>query len=219
LRVAALYDVHGMRAPLEAVLADVQRANIDSIVFGGDLLEGPLPRETLELVRSVEARFVRGNCEDHPSRFVRKQLDADALDWLATWPLTLDLDRVLYCHSLPRSNEEIVTDRTPDRVLRDALADREERLVVAGHTHHQFRNGRYVNAGSVGMPYEDEVAAFWAVVDDGAVEFRKTPFDAERAAVEIRATGWPGAGKFVPENLLEAPSRASAIEFFESQRA
>jgi hypothetical protein len=79
----------------------------------------------------------------------------------------------------------------------------------------QFRRGRWVNAGSIGMPYEDDVAAFWAVVGDD-VEFRRTPFDVERAAAEIRASGWPGGEEFVAENVLSAPSRTEATAYFES---
>jgi Icc-related predicted phosphoesterase len=37
LRVAALYDVHGNLPALEAVLAEVERASVDLIVFGGDV--------------------------------------------------------------------------------------------------------------------------------------------------------------------------------------
>ena len=44
MRVAALYDVHGMVHALEAVLADVEREGVEAIVFGGDAFEGPFPR-------------------------------------------------------------------------------------------------------------------------------------------------------------------------------
>ena len=57
MRVAALYDVHGFRLALEAVLAEVERENVDAIVFGGDLFLGPQPAETAALVRSVDAQF------------------------------------------------------------------------------------------------------------------------------------------------------------------
>ena len=91
----------------------------------------------------------------------------------------------------------------------------EARLVVAGHTHMQFSRDRWVNAGSVGMPYQDDVAAFWALVSD-EVEFRRTAFDVERAATEFLASGWPSAESFVAENLRTAPSRAEATAYFES---
>ncbi len=65
MRVAALADVHGNAPALEAVLAEVTREDVDLIVFGGDLTWGPLPLETLALVRAlaVPARFVRGNAD------------------------------------------------------------------------------------------------------------------------------------------------------------
>ena len=63
-RVAALYDVHGNVHALEAVLADVEREDVDAVVFGGDVFAGPFPRETLALARSVEnALYVVGNAD------------------------------------------------------------------------------------------------------------------------------------------------------------
>src|SRR5207247_7364677 len=69
MKVAALYDVHGMPWALEAVLSDAHEA--DAVVFGGDLLGGPFPERVLELARGVDARFVRGNAEREPSEWDR----------------------------------------------------------------------------------------------------------------------------------------------------
>jgi predicted phosphodiesterase len=214
--VAALYDVHGMPWALEAVLVDVERAGVDAIVFGGDLFLGPKPAETLALVRGVDAQFVRGNCDREPSDWVRSCLDAESLAWAAGWPTTVEVDSVLYCHASPRDDlRPILTDASPDERFERALAGIENRLVVAGHTHMQFRRGDFVNAGSVGMPYEDDVAAFWAIVGND-VEFRRTEFDVERAIAEIEATRWPERDEFVAENLRVAPSRREATAHFES---
>jgi putative phosphoesterase len=214
MRVAVLCDVHAMPRALEAVLADL--GDVDAIVFGGDVFMGPLPRETLELVRSVDASFVRGNCDREPNQWTLSNLDADAVEWARSWPGTVELDDVLYCHATPKDDMPILTEASAQERFDDALDGVDARLVVGGHTHMQFRRDRFVNAGSVGMPYEDEVAAFWAIVGED-VEFRRTPFDVERAAAEIRASGWPDAEEFVAGNLLVAPSRAEAIEFFEAQ--
>ena len=45
--VAALYDVHGNSAALDAVLAEVGDA---ILVFGGDMAAGPVPAETLDRI-------------------------------------------------------------------------------------------------------------------------------------------------------------------------
>jgi len=210
MHVAALYDVHGMPWALEAVLAEL---DTDAIVFGGDLVWGPYPRETLALIRSLDAQVVRGNADRDPGEWVESQLSEEELRWLKELPQTLSVDDVLYCHATPRSDEEIVTPETSDELLEEMLAGVDERLVVGGHTHMQQRRGRYVNAGSVGMPYEGEVAAFWAVIADDA-DFRRTPFDVERAIAETRRSAWPLAQSFAEENLLESPTRAEATAQF-----
>lgn len=212
MRVAALYDVHGMPWALEAVLRDVEGERVDAVVFGGDLACGPFPQETLELVWSVEgAHLVRGNCE--------RESDESRLREL---PVTVSLDGVLYCHSTPTDDMPIVTAETPVEALDELFRDAAEPTVVIGHTHYQFDRRasrvRVVNAGSVGMPYEGEVAAFWTVVEDGEPSFRKTPFDVERAVAAVEGSEWPGAAEFVAENLRVAVTRDEAISYFESQR-
>jgi putative phosphoesterase len=216
LRVAALYDVHGNVPALEAVLADVEREGVDAIVFGGDVFLGPQPAETAALVRSVEAAFVRGNCDREPDEWTRSKLDDETIVWSQGWPLTVELDGVLYCHAAPKDDmRPILTDASPQERFDGALEGVDARLVVAGHTHMQFKRDRWVNAGSVGWAAEDDVAAFWAIVSDDA-EFRRTPFDVERAASEILASGWPEAESFVAENIRTAQSRAEATAYFES---
>src|SRR5215210_7250453 len=112
-RVAALYDIHGNLPALEAVLAAVDSAGADEIVVGGDVVLGPMPRETLDrlLALGPRARFIRGNCDRlvvdafdgrPPARLppaVREavawtaaQLDRRHRDVLAALPETLTLD-------------------------------------------------------------------------------------------------------------------------------
>jgi predicted phosphodiesterase len=205
MRVAALYDVHAMPWALEAVLGEV---DADAIVFGGDFLGGPFPEETIELIRSVEATLIRGNADESDPRF-------------AGLPLSAVLDGVTYCHATPTDNNPMTTAITPDDAVREAFGGMNGTFVI-GHTHHQFdrRIGdlRVINAGSVGMAYESEVAAFWTLVEDGEPTFRKTPFDVDRAVRELRSCGWERARAFIDENLLVAVSRDEAIEYFEGRR-
>ena len=215
MKVAALYDVHAMPTALAAVLADVERESVDAVVFGGDVFLGPLPAETLELVRSVDAQYVRGNCDREPDDWVLSKLSAPDVDWARSWPATVELNGVLYCHATPRSDRTILTDASPEERFAEELAGVDARLIVAGHTHMQFRRDNFVNAGSIGMPYEDDVAAFWAIVADD-VEFKRTPFDVERAIADNETSGWPESREFVAENLRTPPSRRDATEYFES---
>ena len=45
------------------MLEEVEREQVDLIVSCGDLTWGPLPEETYELARGLNARFVRGNAD------------------------------------------------------------------------------------------------------------------------------------------------------------
>jgi predicted phosphodiesterase len=215
LKIAALYDVHGMPWALEAVLAEAAGEQVDAVVFGGDVVAGPFPAETLALARAVQgARFVRGNAEREPDPRVLAVLGREEITEQRLWPAQLVLDRVLFCHATPASDIEIVTDASSDEKIAALLEGVDARLVVGGHTHMQQRRGSYVNAGSVGMPYEGDVAAYWLLVDDGEPSFRRTEFDVERAIAALTACDWPDAGDFADDNLRRGVSRDEAIAVF-----
>jgi predicted phosphodiesterase len=232
---ALLYDVHGNLPALEAVLAEV---DAETILVGGDVVLGPMPKETLALLRVRGATFIRGNCDREVvappeageegwaqrARWVHEQLDDEELAFLRglPHPLSLEVDGlgpILFCHGSPRSDEEILTAITPPKRLDPILDGVQEDIVVCGHTHAQFDrlvgDRRLVNAGSVGMAYEGEPGvAAWALLGP-TVELRRTPFDAEGAANLVRETGLPAAGEFVEESLLHPPTADEVTAHFE----
>ena len=223
MRVAALYDVHANVPALEAVLADVERERVDTFVFGGDLTWGPEPSEALTIVRSLpHARFVRGNCDREPDEWERSRLSAEDVAFVQGLPESVELDAVLYCHATPRSDEEIVTPATSDEDLAEILRGVEQQAVIAGHTHmqqdRQIGTVRFVNAGSVGLPYEGELAAFWALVDDGEIELRKTSLVVDRVAAAFRRSDWPRAEELLRENVLASVTREQATAQIEARR-
>jgi putative phosphoesterase len=223
LRVAALYDVHGNLPALEAVLAEA--ADADLIVAGGDVVGGPFPAETLERLRAEgdRVRWLRGNVERElveqpppreggppPGELERllAALTGEQVDFLYGLSERVELDlpglgHVLFCHATPQNDLDMVTPLTPDERLRRILEGVSADVVVAGHTHVQEdrRVGgvRWVNAGSVGMAYEDEPGAYWALLGPD-VELRRTEYDAAR----LGGYEYPQA------------SRQEAAEYFES---
>jgi predicted phosphodiesterase len=238
MRVAALYDIHGNLPALEAVLAEVEEAEPDVVLVGGDIVLGPMPRETLELLLGLGERalFVRGNCDRlmgeeigeaglnaDRARWSAEQLQRGQRAWLAALPDTQSLDvdglgPTLFCHGSPRSDEEILTAISSELRVGETVAGVAEQIVVCGHTHVQFDRAaagkRLVNAGSVGMPYESLPGAYWALFGPG-LEMRRTDYDREAAAEAIRATTFPDAREFAEENVLTIPSGQEATELFE----
>lgn len=224
MRVAALYDVHGNVHALEAVLAEVEA---DVVLFGGDLASGPFPRETIELARSVPgAELVLGNADilsspamspewEAARRWVKAQLDAEQVEWLAALPFSWRADSTLYVHANPVDVEQVVTVRTPDDRVEELLRDVAETRVVTGHVHMQFTRRvagiDWIGAGSVGMPYADRPGAYWALVTPDRIDFHRTEYDLERAAAAIRSSGHPLGAELAEDNVLHVPAVDEAL--------
>ena len=242
MRVAAIYDIHANLPALEAVLEDVRRAEVDQIVVGGDVLPGPMPRETITCLRSLKfpAEFIQGNGDREvllekrgatassvPEQFLAvirwtaKQLQPDDEELLASWAQTrrLQIDglgEVLFCHATPQNDTDIFTARTPEEALLPVFEGLGVSTVVCGHTHMQFDRTigtvRVLNAGSVGMPF-GKPGAYWALLGPD-VELRHTAYDLAKAAKRIRETTYPQADEFVEQNVLHPPSEEEILEAF-----
>src|ERR1700694_666440 len=53
MRVAGIYEIHGNLPALEAVLQDIRQADVNQILVGGDVVPGPMPRETIDCLRGL----------------------------------------------------------------------------------------------------------------------------------------------------------------------
>jgi predicted phosphodiesterase len=204
---ALLYDVHGNLPALEAVLADARAAGATSWVLGGDYaLFGGWPAETVARLRELEpALWIRGNGErwtaqpgDAPDDAVvqgaivsaREALGAETVDDLGALPFDASHGDTLICHGSPVSD---VRSFLPDAADDDAelLAGVTQSRVVFGHTHLPFarRAGavELVNPGSVGMPFDGDTRAAYALVHpDGHVEHRRVAYDHAASADQVR---------------------------------
>ena len=231
LRVAAIYDVHGNLFALDAVLRDIAEERIDLIVSGGDIALGPMPRETLDRLLTLEGktRFVRGNTDRavgvanaHGRSSVRPsgdvqwcagQITTEQRRFLRSQPLTTTvhvggIGHVLFCHASPRDDDEPILADTPQPVVAAMLAGVKETVVACGHTHAPLdrRIGlthRIVNGGSVGLPVGAR-GAYWLLLGP-EVTFRRTEYDYGAAAERILATGAPGRERFAA-HILEPPA-------------
>jgi putative phosphoesterase len=242
MRVAAIYDIHGNLPALEAVLQELRQEKVDHIVVGGDVLPGPMPRETLDRLRALDppVHSVYGNGEvavlqqlagKEPSavpqafrpviRWTAEQLHPEHQHWLSTWPKTLTLEipglgSVLFCHATPQNENDIFTRLTPDNRLAPLFEKVDAAVAVCGHTHMQFNltvgHTRVANAGSVGMPF-GEPGAHWLLLGPD-IQFRHTAYDLANAAEQIRSTAYPQAEDFAARNILNPPTEQEMLEIF-----
>src|SRR5438067_5078672 len=167
MRIAALYDVHANLPALEAVLQELRHLRVDQVVIGGDVLPGPMPRETIACLLNLQVpvRFIHGNGDREvlalmagtetewyrkapeqwrePVRWSAQRLDAEHQRLLAGWPAILrvnihGLGDVLFCHATPRNDTECFTRSTPEERLIPVFERVTAPVVICGHTHMQF---------------------------------------------------------------------------------
>jgi diadenosine tetraphosphatase ApaH/serine/threonine PP2A family protein phosphatase len=209
---AVLYDIHGNLAALEAVLGEAEAAGATGYLLGGDYATfGPWPRETTELLEGVPAGVrIRGNVDrwlrEEPEvpednrelvttavTAARDSLGPALVDRLYGLPERAELDGVLVCHGSPLSDIESFA-REPQPGEETMLAGEADRTILFGHSHLQFErpgpNGTHlVNPGSVGAPLDGDRRAAWALYENGTFAFRRTAYDVERAAAQMRSLG------------------------------
>jgi diadenosine tetraphosphatase ApaH/serine/threonine PP2A family protein phosphatase len=197
------------------VLEDARAEGVERYVLGGDYaLFGPRPEETLELLRRLDrADWIRGNGErwaDSPAdapgdevvqgaiEAVRRVLGEEGARRLAQLPEALVLDGVRYVHASPVSDVRSFLPEPGDDES-ELLAGVEEGRLVFGHTHVPFRREaargtELVNPGSVGMPFDGDPRASYALVREGGpLEHRRVEYDHETAAADLRRRFGPWA--------------------------
>jgi diadenosine tetraphosphatase ApaH/serine/threonine PP2A family protein phosphatase len=130
---------------------------------------------------------------DDAIQAARESLGPARVTALHELPERAELDEILVCHGSPLSDVDSFAPEPEDGEER-LLAGEADRTILFGHSHVQFRRPGpdetlLVNPGSVGMPLDGDPRAAWALYEDGELELRRTEYDVERAATQMRTWG------------------------------
>lgn len=181
MRIALISDIHANLTALEAVLADIDKRSVDSLICLGDVATlGPQPKQVITRLRSLGCPCIKGNhesalldlenIEDYeisnillPTlRWGEQQLDPEDLDYLRSFKpkleLKLDSSHTLLCfHGSPVSNTDLILSTTPVKMLEQVFANEGANILVGGHSHIQMlrRHDKklILNPGSVGSAF------------------------------------------------------------------
>jgi putative phosphoesterase len=228
---AVLYDIHGNLPALEAVIDDAQSAGAERFVLGGDYaLAGAWPQETVKRLEKLEADWIRGNTErwlEEPSdapgddwlhrsiEYCRAQLGGKRTEKLFSLPEKFEIDGACICHASPRSDMlTFMPEATGGD--RELLSNSQARVVVFGHSHLQFSRGAegghlLVNPGSVGLPFDgDRRAAYALWHDDGKFELKRVEYDSDAYADQARERMGAALGETV-ETLVRRIQQAAPV--------
>ncbi|HEV2404934.1 MAG TPA: metallophosphoesterase family protein [Ktedonobacterales bacterium] len=175
--IAVIADIHGNRWALVAVLREIDRRGIQTIINLGDHLTGPLdPTGTAELLMAREMVNILGNDDrdlflawdemSQSQRYTHERLSPAQREWLRAMPeFAVVADDVFACHGdlldAPYLLEQVdagggVSLRaTP--AISASVARVSQPVIVSGHSHVPrtvaLPDGKLlVNPGSVGLP-------------------------------------------------------------------
>lgn len=197
---------------------EVLQGNTDRYLVTGQRPPAPAPPDA-------------ANWDAMPRRLTRREetfswtvarLSYEDYEYLRDLPTELRLDvagyrRVTGFHGGPGNDEFGFAPQTEDATIKQQLAAIPAGLTVMGHTHlpmdRQIGEHRVVNVGSVGMPFDGDPRACYALFDfDGgqvSVGWRRVEYDIQKAAHYLEALGYPDY-KFQSARLrtgLMAPPR------------
>jgi predicted phosphodiesterase len=209
MRVGIFSDVHGNGVGLDAVLAELERAELDRLVCLGDLVEGgPQPAYCVRRTRELDCAVVLGNADEwllsgrfDPGTSARSRMGAWALEQLdegdrdvvrgfaATHEVELGGGRrLLAVHGTPTSTVDTIEPGARERELLDLLGD--AAALAAGHTHVQWqrRLGERIvfNPGRVGGPFGGRELPSTKSDHDGTAEYAILTADESGLSVEFR---------------------------------
>jgi predicted phosphodiesterase len=187
LKIAILSDIHANIFALEAVVKEIKRQGVDSIICLGDLvMTGSRPAETFDLMEYLNPDiWIQGNTDGwlseidssfHPTNKRENEI-VDIYNWterklsvrqkkkLTDLPIFQEKEfdgiPLSFCHGSPSSNNQLILPDTPKDTLIDILEEYNSDILFCGHSHIRFvipiERKSIVNFGSISIPGEDMV--------------------------------------------------------------
>ena len=226
MRVAIIADIHGNQVALNSVLQDLkQQPAIDHLVIAGDLcLNGPCPQEILSTLQKLDCVVIQGNVDSDvvnlsakkgPKKqsvidWTREQIGAQGIAYLQALPFSHLVSNpagtdLLVVHANPLDQEEAIFPTSPDSKL-EHLLDHLPATIGAlafGHYHvayqRRWRNLLLVDAGSCGLPRDEDTRASYAILtwqdNIWRAEHRRVVYDIKAVIKQLKTCGIPTADK------------------------
>jgi predicted phosphodiesterase len=181
MRLGLISDIHGNLLALEAVLAELEREELDRLVCLGDVVAGPRANEALARIRDLGCPVIMGNWDawsvdgmPKPTTPVEEKLYGigaywaerlgdDDRDFIRGFVPRVEVEidsgpTVLCFHGSPNSFDDWIVATTPEDEVAAMLVGFRAPVLVGGHTHLQmvrrYEDTLFVNPGSVGLPFE-----------------------------------------------------------------
>jgi putative phosphoesterase len=166
MRIALFSDIHGNLPAFEAVLADIERQQVDAAYCLGDLVGyGPFPNEVIETIRGQQFPTIMGNYDDGVGferddcgcayreeqekrrgdlslAWTKAHVTAENKAFLRTLKTEIRLEadgrRILLVHGSPRRINEYLFEDRPVSSFQGLAASSDADIIIYGHTHKPY---------------------------------------------------------------------------------
>ena len=193
MKIALYSDIHAQLAPLNAVLEDIDKENVDHEVIIGDMIMGgPEPSEVLERIRGREKaipllgnfdRWVMNRVDEQENpfphrnesiRLTREHLADGQVDWLKTLFCSIPLSPepghdFLIFHGTPNDDNGALPLRLTDDEVRERLGGVTAEIMAFGQVHapyiRQVGDQTLVCSAAVGACYDGDSRPAYSVVE------------------------------------------------------
>jgi len=145
--------------------------------------------------------------------WTKKHASPETKEYLRKLPFSISFaaagEKVLLFHATPSKNNLHWFEDRPEKFFREMAEKTDADVMIYGHTHKpywkDFGGNVFVNAGSVGKPKDGDPRACVTLItitaDKVNVEFLRVPYDVQKAADAVIASGLPG---YFADRLKEA---------------
>ncbi|MEH0157268.1 metallophosphoesterase family protein [Limibacter armeniacum] len=210
-RIGIISDIHGNSLALEAVIEDMEKNHVNTILNLGDSLYGPLdPAGTFELISELKMISISGNQDrfilesrefknksNATLEFVLETLPEDAFVWLQQLEQVAEWNKFFLCHgNLQHDDVPLIetfqngqVHKKDPKTLEEEIMQLKQPIILCGHTHvpHilQLQESKkwVINPGSVGLPAYDDDFPFYHKMESGSPYAKYTILDLEEDEV------------------------------------
>ena len=154
MRIALISDIHGNLEAFRAVLADIDKQNIDKIYNLGDFIDyGADSEEIARYIMNSEIESIIGNHEypfikpSEANQFTNKayrsfqitkeNLSEDIIAWIKDLPKVKIYKNIRFVHGMPPDSVDIYLTYQSKYELMNRFREMEEEIAFIGHTHIQ----------------------------------------------------------------------------------
>jgi len=135
-----------------------------------------------------------------------ERLGDERIAWLRELPAERRLDDVVLVHASPGDLWRAPMADAPDDELAAVYGGAGAPVAVYGHVHVPFVRPvgalTVANSGAVGSPFDGDPRTSYLLVEDGVPSVIRVPYDLDREAAALRASGYPDAERIVETRRL-----------------